>query len=97
MYKLLLFLKKTNDEQVITHFYEYTVKILSQIVGEEIKTADVESSLLLDQKYIKFCEVTCASKEDWDKKMNSVHGRELNKDLIDFHQYVSIIFVDYKN
>ncbi len=97
MYKLLLFLKKTNDEQIQNHFNEYTIKHLSQIAGEEIEIAEVESSLLLEEKYSKFCEVTSASKEEWDKKMNSIYGRELNKDLMDFHQYVTVIFVEYKN
>ena len=97
MYKLLLFLKKTNDENVLNHFKEFTIKYLTQIAGEEIKIADVESSLLLDQKYSQFCEVTVSSKDEWDEKMNSLSGRELNKDLVDFHQNITVIFVDYKN
>ncbi len=95
MYKLLLFLKKTDDEKVINHFNEFVVKYLSEIAGEEIKIADVESSLLLDQKYSKFCEVTMLSKDDWDRKINSPAGREFNKDLMDFHQFITVIFVDY--
>ena len=96
MYKLLLFLNKTDDEQVLNHFNEYTVKHLSEIAGEEIKIASVESNLLLDQKFSKFCEVTAESKDMWDKLMNTKAGRELNKDLMDFHQSVTLIFVDYQ-
>ncbi|MCL5029245.1 MAG: hypothetical protein M1480_09535 [Bacteroidetes bacterium] len=53
--------------------------------------------MLLDQKYSHFCEVTVSSKDEWDEKMNSLSGRELNKDLMDFHQNITAIFVDYKN
>lgn len=96
MYKLLLFLNKTDDEQILNHFNEYTVKHLSGIAGEEIKIASVESNLLLDQKFSKFCEITTESKDMWDKLMNTKAGRELNKDLMDFHQSVTLIFVDYQ-
>jgi hypothetical protein len=95
MYKLLLFLNKTDDEKIINHFNDYTLKYLSEISGQKVLAASVESSLLLEQKFSKFCEVSVDSKETWDEKMNSKSGRELNKDLMDFHQSVTIIFVDY--
>jgi len=96
MYKLLLFLNKTDEEKILNHFDDFTLKYLSDIAGQKIEAAEVESSLLLDQKFSKFCEVTVESKEVWDEKMNSKAGRELNKDLMDFHQFVTAIFVDYK-
>ena len=97
MYKLLLFLNKTDDENIINHFNDYTLKYLSEISGNKIEAASVESSILLEQKFSKFCEVSVDSKEIWDEKMNSKPGRELNKDLMDFHQSVTIIFVDYNH
>lgn len=95
MYKLLLFLKKTTDEQINTHFNEVTLKHLSDIAGKEIKSAAVESNPLLDQKYNRFCEVEVESKEVWDTKMNTKEGKALNSDLMEFHQSVTPIFIDY--
>lgn len=95
MYKLLLFLKKTDNEEINNLFKDHTLKYLSKLKGEEVKAADVESSLLLETKYNKFCEVNVSSKEDWDKIMNSAAGKEFNKHLTDLHQFIDIIFVNY--
>ena len=97
MYKMLLFLHKTDEEGVETHFREFTLKYLSELAGTDVKTAEVESSLLLEQKYKLFCEIDAGSKEEWDKKMNSKAGKQLNKDLMDFHQFITVIFVNYGN
>jgi hypothetical protein len=96
LYKLLLFLNKTNDEGIINHFEENTLKYLSDLTGgEKIESADVESNLLLPLKFSRFCEVSISSKEEWDMKMNSKEGRELSKHLMDFHQHITAIFVNY--
>jgi hypothetical protein len=95
MYKMLLFLKKTDDEDAVSHFKDFTLKRLSELAQKEVKAADVESNLLLDVKYTKFCEIEVKSKEEWDKMMNSPEGRALNKDLMDFHNNINLIFVDY--
>ena len=95
MYKMLLFLKKTNEKQVFDHFKEFTLKHLSDLAGKEIIAGKVESSLLLETKYSHFCELEVESKEKMDDLLNSKHGKELNKDLMNFHEYVNIIFVDY--
>lgn len=95
MYKLLLFLKKTEEKQVLDHFNEFTLKHLSVLAGKEIIVGKVESSLLLDTKYSHFCELEVESKEKMDDLLNSKQGKELNKDLMNFHEYVDIIFVDY--
>lgn len=97
MYKLLIFLHKTDNDEIVSHFNEYTVKYLSDLSGKTVKVADVESSLLLDVKYSKFCEITVDSKGVWDKMINSKEGRLLNKDIMDFHQFITLIFVDYNN
>ena len=71
MYKLLIFLKKTDNKEIINLFNDYTLKYLSEIVGTEVKSADVESNLLTETKYMKFCEADIPSKDEWDNKMNS--------------------------
>ena len=95
MYKLLIFLKKTDKEEIIDLFNNQTLKHLSDLVGEKIKTADIESNLLMETKYAKYCEVSVSSKDEWDKKMNSRAGKELNKHLMNMHQFIDLIFVNY--
>lgn len=97
MYKLLIFLNKTDDDKILIHFKEYTLKYLTEIYGREIEIGKVESSLLLEQKYSYFCELVFESKEEWDEKINSRAGKELNKDLTEFHRFISFIFVNYNN
>jgi hypothetical protein len=95
MYKLLLFLKKTDNKEINNLFIDHTLKYLSELKGEEVKAADIESSLLLETKYTKLCEVSVSSKEEWDKKMNTAQGKEFNKHLMDIHQFIDVIFVNY--
>jgi hypothetical protein len=95
MYKLLLFLKKTDNIQIFAHFEEFTLKCLSELTGKKITPGKVESNLLLDTKYSHFSEVEVAKKEEMDKLLNSKAGKELNKDLMNFHEHVDVIFVDF--
>ena len=95
MYKLLIFLKKTDDKEIVNLFNEHTLKHLSTVSGNEVKSADVESNLLSETKYTKFCEVAVSSKEEWDKKMNTRAGKELNKHFMNLHQFVDLIFINY--
>ncbi len=44
-----------------------------------------------------FCEVTVESKDNWDELMNSKLGKDLNKDLAEFHEFVTAIFVNYED
>lgn len=97
MYKLLLFLKKTKDEHVINHFKKYTVKFLSDLAGKEIKIAAVDSNLLLEEKYSFFCEISAGSKDEWNQMMNTAEGKALNKDMMEFHKFITAIFVDYQD
>ena len=95
MYKMLMFLKRSDNPNVIRHFKNFTIPILNELNGEKIKIAKVESSLLLEQKYTWYCEIAVDSKEEWDMIMATKLGKKLNKDLMDFHQNVDIIFVNY--
>ena len=96
MYKMLMFLKKTEDGNVEKHFRNFTLPILRELTGKELKAAKVESSLLIDKKYTYFCETAVDSKYEWDKLMASGEGKKLNKDLMDLHQNMDIIFVNYE-
>ncbi len=95
MYKALFFLHKTNEKQIEEHFKEFTLKYIEEISGEIISAGKVESNILLEQKYNLFCEVAVDSKDKWDNLMNSPAGRKLNRDMHDFHQFITVIFVNY--
>ena len=95
MYKLLFFLHKTDDENVLHFFRDNTIKILEGIIGKHIGIAEVESNLLLEQKYTYYCEISASSKEEMDRMMHSKAGKELNKSLMDFHKNITVSAVNY--
>ncbi len=95
MYKLLFFLHKTDDENVLQFFRDNTIKKLEGIIGKDVGIAEVESNLLLEQKYTYYCEISALSKEEMDRMMHSKAGKELNKSLMDFHKNITVIAVNY--
>ncbi len=95
MYKLLFFLHKTDDEDVIQFFKDNTVKKLEKLIGEDVGIAYVESNLLLEQKFTYYYEISVSSKEEMDRIMHSKAGKELNKSLMDFHKNITVIAVNY--
>ncbi len=96
MYKQLFFLHKSDNEKAFPHFNDVIVKHLVELSGNNIELAKVESNLLLDQKYSYFCEVGFESKDKMDELMNSKAGKQLSKDLTDFHQMITVISVNYE-
>ena len=97
MYKVLVFLKKTNDEEVIHHFRNFLVKYFSDLVGKDLPIGSVESNPLLEIKYSLFIELELESKENWEMLFVSEAGENLEKDLIEFHKYINIIFINYEH
>ena len=96
MYKLLIFLKVSEDNNILTHFKETTIKLLSQIAGEEVRMAKVENSLMFDGRFDFYCELEAESKDKMDAKMNSTSGRALMRDLADFHKNINFLFINYE-
>lgn len=97
MYKQLFFLHRSEDDKALPHFRDVILRHLSEIAEKEIKLAKVESNLLLDQKYSYFCEIEFESKNKMNELMNSKTGKQLVKDLMDFHQMLTIISVNFEN
>ncbi|HMN48977.1 MAG TPA: hypothetical protein PKD67_07580 [Ignavibacteriaceae bacterium] len=95
MFKQLFFLHKTKEDKAVAHFTEVIVKHLSDLSGKEIKVAKVESNLLLDQKYSYYCEIEFDSIDKMNELMNSKTGKQLNKDLMDFHNFITVISVNF--
>lgn len=96
MFKLLFFLHKPVDDKILYHFKEHTVKIISELTNQAVMLAEVENNLLTTQKYSYFCEAVFDSKDEMEKLMNSKSGLALNKDLMDFHHYLTVITINYK-
>ena len=63
MYKLLFFLHKTDDDDVVQFFKDNTVKKLEEIIGGNVCMAEVESNLLLEHKYTYYCEISASTKD----------------------------------
>lgn len=95
MYKLMFFLHKPVDEKILRHFREHTINIISEITNQKVLLAEVESNLLTSQKYSYFCEAVFKSKDEMEKLMNSKSGLALNKDLMDFHHFLTVFSVNY--
>jgi uncharacterized membrane-anchored protein len=95
MYKQIFFLHKSEDDKALPHFKDVILTHLSELSGKQIKLAKVESNLLLDQKYSYYCEVEFESKNKMNEFMNSKTGKQLTKDLMYFHQMITMISVNY--
>lgn len=97
MYRLLIFIHKSEENNFLNFFRNSFLPLLSEISGSEVKLAEVESNLLLDQKYCYFCELTANNKDEMDKKLNSSAGRELSKLLMESHRNITVISVNYQS
>ena len=95
MYKQLFLLHKSENDKSLSHFKDVTLTHLSELSGKAISLAKVESNLLLDQKYSYFCEVEFESKDKMNELMNSKSGKQLTKDLMDFHKMITMISINY--
>ena len=96
MYKQLFFLHKSDNDKALPHFKDVILAHLSEVSGKKINIAKVESNLLLDKKFSYFCEVEFESKNKMNELMNSKAGKQLTKDLMDFHQMITMISINYE-
>lgn len=97
MYKLLIFIHKSKENKFINFFRNSFLPLLTEIEGKEVKLADVENNLLLDQKYSHFCELTAKNKDEMDTKLSSSAGRSLSKLLMESHQHITVITVNFQS
>lgn len=97
MYKVLIFLKKTDEENIISHFRDFLVKFFSDLTKKKIEIGIVESNPLLEVKYSHFIQLDFESKEKWQKLFGNETGEELKRDLLDFHKFITMIFIDYEH
>ncbi|MGE5354553.1 MAG: hypothetical protein ACM3P0_20895 [Acidobacteriota bacterium] len=95
MYKILIFLKKTDDESVLARFTKSTLPRLESLAGQKVKLAEIEGALLSQEKFFKFCEAVFSRKEDLDKLLQTAEGKEFNKDLAGFGNHVSVFYANF--
>lgn len=96
MYKILFLLHKPADEKILNHFKKHTLKIISELTNKNVSLARIENNLLTEQNYSYYCEAEFQSKDKMDELMNSNHGLALNKDIMDFHKFLTVISVNYE-
>ncbi len=97
MYKLLIFIHKSEENNFLNFFRNSFLPLLNEINGTEVSLAAVESNLLLDQKYSHFCEITAQDKNEMDNKLNSPAGKSLSKLLMESHRNITVISVNYQS
>lgn len=95
MYKQLFLLHKSEEDKALSHFKEVILAHLSEVSGKEIAMGKVESNLLLDQKFSYFFEAVFESKDKMNELMNTKAGKQLTKALMDFHQMITVISINY--
>lgn len=96
MQKILYFLHKTDEEEVLNFFNEILVETLSKMSGKEIHIGQVENSFLLNQKFVSFCEIEMQSQTQMNELMVSNEGKSLNKMLMNYHTHITIIIVNFR-
>ena len=52
--------------------------------------------LKIGPRFDYFCEVSAESKDKMDEKMGSKSGKELMRDLADFHKNINFLFINYE-
>lgn len=95
MYKILIFLKKSEDESVLVRFTSSTVPKLESLSGQKIKPAEIEGAVLSQEKFSMFCEASFEKKEELDMLMQTPEGKELNKDIAGFGGYISVFYANF--
>lgn len=95
MYKLMIFLKRTDDDSVLQHFLNSTMPRLQKLTGQDTVSAVIEGSALNEEKFTRYCEFVFESADVLNQLLQSPEGKELNKDLASYHNNISIFFANY--
>lgn len=95
MYRLMIFLKKTDNEPLVNHFKDVILKYLREMSGQDIELAKVEGSSFMEDKYRYYCEISADSKEDIDKMMVSPIGRKFTREITSFVNDIVMFYANY--
>lgn len=97
MYKMLLMIKDTADDELLNIFRENTLSHLEKATGKKIQVGNIDGAKLNEEPYNKVYEITFESKHEMDKTLASVEGKKFNRNITSFTQHISIFFVDYED
>lgn len=96
MYKMLLMIKDSADDELINLFRENTLSHLEHATGKNLSIGKIDGAKLIEEPYSKVCEVIFDSKHEMDKTMASIDGKKFNRNMTSFAPHVSIFFVNYE-
>lgn len=97
MYKMLLMIKDTADDELLNIFRENTLSHLEKAAGKKIQIGIIDGAKLNEEPYNKVYEITFETKHEMDKILASVEGKKFNRNITSFTQHISIFFVDYED
>lgn len=95
MYRLMIFLKKTDNEPLVNHFKDVILKYMREMSGQNIALGKIEGSSFMEDKYLYFCEISADLKEDIDKMMVSPIGRKFIREITSFVNDVVMFYANY--
>lgn len=93
----MIFLKKTENEPLVSHFKNELIKTLREISGQNIKIAKVEGSLLTTEKFEYYCEINAESKNEIDKMLASPKGKNLAREITAYVNDLVIFYANYRS
>lgn len=93
MYKLILLLKKTDDNNPKSTFCELLPSKLKDF-HNKIFTGKVESSVLLDKQFEFYIEIVTNTKEEMDNLFASKDGKEINRILETISPFVTPLLIN---
>lgn len=95
MYKLVVMIKDSADDELIRTFRESVLIHLEKAAGQNLRIGKIDGAKLNEDPYYKICEFEFPSKLEMDKALASNDGKKFNRNLTSFFQHVSIFFIDY--
>lgn len=97
MYKMLMMIKDSADDELVKLFRENALSHLENAVGKKIPIGKIDGAKLIEEPYNRISELSFESKHEMDKVLASVDGKKFNRNITSFTQHVSIFFVDYED
>lgn len=95
MYKILLMIKDSADDELVKTFRENVLIHLEKAAGKELLIGKIDGAKLNEEPYYKICEIEFPSKLEMDKTLASNDGKKFNRNLTSFFQHISIFFINY--
>ena len=96
MYKMFVFLKKTDDEEIKKIFKTNTVKMLEELGAKESHLAEVENSAMLEDKYSMLFELTTDTRDEMNELMTGQKGREFTLHVSKLSNNLMVMFANYE-